>query len=527
MAELGGQIHWAWRCPRSSRNAFSCSARSLEAGAVIDGRGVRRSAQLALGFRSFSAGLRLRSPMACRCRSWRTPASPRRRLSLRLRAAAQRRQPADRRHLLRRRRRGGAGGTARQYPALRRGPRLGDPRGAARGAGRAAHRAVRRYRGVLGRARGVPQSGLSAALFHPPRAIRCPMRCAWPTTVALDRWDAGSLFAAIRDYSTLQWRRRASSACSIALFMAGPADRRWAVMQRFYRLREPLIQRFYAAELTHLDRLRIVSANLPCRWARRCGRWPPAICTRTDDEPGNRRCEAGGGDRCRFRRAGVGDPPAARRRPDDALLEKRDKPGGRAYVYHDRGFTFDAGPGDHRSAGVGRTLQRRRQAHGRLCRAAAGRPLLPAVLGGGRLQLRLRQRRAQLDRQIHALNPRDVAGYQRFLAYSRAVYEEGYVARHRALPVVSQHDRRRAAAAAGLAQRVYSMVAKFVENDRLRRALSFHSLLVGGNPFETSSIYALIHAGAPGRCLWFPRGGTGALVQGWSGCSKIWAAGWS
>src|SRR3546814_11734808 len=33
----------------------------------------------------------------------------------------------------------------------------------------------------------------------------------------------------------------------------------------------------------------------------------------------------------------------------------------------------------------------------------------------------------ELDRQIYALNPRDVAGYQRFLAYSRAVYEAGYV----------------------------------------------------------------------------------------------------
>ena len=47
------------------------------------------------------------------------------------------------------------------------------------------------------------------------------------------------------------------------LFMAGPADRRWAVMQRFYRLREPLIQRFYAANLTTWDRLRIVSGKPP------------------------------------------------------------------------------------------------------------------------------------------------------------------------------------------------------------------------------------------------------------------------
>src|SRR5690606_17686830 len=61
---------------------------------------------------------------------------------------------------------------------------------------------------------------------------------------------------------------------------------------------------------------------------------------------------------------------------------------------------------------------------------------------------------------------------------------------------------------------VYGTVARFVEDDRLRQALSFHSLLVGGNPFETSSIYALIHALERQGGVWFPRGGTGALVQG-------------
>ncbi|WP_312717217.1 lycopene cyclase family protein, partial [Stutzerimonas nitrititolerans] len=116
-----------------------------------------------------------------------------------------------------------------------------------------------------GEARGVPQSGLSAALFHPTTGYSLPdaVRLA-DHLVALDRWDAGSLFAAIRDYSTLQWRRRGFfRLLNRMLFMAGPADRRWAVMQRFYRLREPLIQRFYAAELTAWDRLRIVSGKPP------------------------------------------------------------------------------------------------------------------------------------------------------------------------------------------------------------------------------------------------------------------------
>jgi phytoene desaturase len=60
---------------------------------------------------------------------------------------------------------------------------------------------------------------------------------------------------------------------------------------------------------------------------------------------------------------------------------------------------------------------------------------------------------------------------------------------------------------------VYRTVSRFVKNEKLREALSFHSLLVGGNPFETSSIYTLIHYLERNWGVFFPRGGTGALVQ--------------
>ncbi|MCW8155375.1 lycopene cyclase [Stutzerimonas stutzeri] len=114
-------------------------------------------------------------------------------------------------------------------------------------------------------ARGVPQTGLSAALFHPTTGYSLPdaVRLA-DHLIALDRWDAPSLFDATRSYSLAQWRQRGFfRLLNRMLFMAGPADRRWAVMQRFYRLREPLIQRFYAAKLTTRDRLRIVSGKPP------------------------------------------------------------------------------------------------------------------------------------------------------------------------------------------------------------------------------------------------------------------------
>lgn len=198
------------------------------------------------------------------------------------------------------------------------------------------------------------------------------------------------------------------------------------------------------------------------------------------------------------------------------LLEKRDKPGGRAYVYYDKGFTFDAGP----------TVITDPTAIEELF-SAAGKSLkdyveLLPVSPFYRLcwedgtKFDYGNDQASLDRQIHALNPNDVAGYQRFLAYSKAVFKEGYL-KLGAVPFLSFRDMIQAGPQLARLQAwrsVYSMVAKFIENEKLRQAFSFHSLLVGGNPFATSSIYTLIHALEREWGVWFPKGGTGALVGG-------------
>jgi phytoene desaturase len=198
------------------------------------------------------------------------------------------------------------------------------------------------------------------------------------------------------------------------------------------------------------------------------------------------------------------------------LLEKRDKPGGRAYVYEDQGFTFDAGP----------TVITDPSAIEELF-ALAGRPmadyveLLPVapfyrLAWEDGTQFDYANDQAELDRQIHALNPGDVLGYQRFLAYSQAVFREGYL-KLGAVPFLSFRDMVRVGPQLARLQAwrsVYSMVSSFVEHDKLRQAFSFHSLLVGGNPFATSSIYTLIHALERQWGVWFPKGGTGALVQG-------------
>lgn len=196
------------------------------------------------------------------------------------------------------------------------------------------------------------------------------------------------------------------------------------------------------------------------------------------------------------------------------LLEKRDKPGGRAYVYEDQGFVFDAGPTvitDPSAIEELFTLAGKKMSD--YIEMLPVAPFYRLCWEDGH-HFDYVNDQESLDRQIHARNPNDVAGYQRFLAYSKAVFEEGYL-KLGAVPFLSFRDM--IAAGPQLARlqawrSVYSMVSRFIEDDHLRQAFSFHSLLVGGNPFATSAIYTLIHALERRWGVWFPRGGTGALI---------------
>jgi phytoene desaturase len=198
------------------------------------------------------------------------------------------------------------------------------------------------------------------------------------------------------------------------------------------------------------------------------------------------------------------------------IFEQRDQPGGRAYVYHDQGFTFDAGPTVITDPDSLRELF-----------ALSGRRLedyvdLSPVMPFYRLcwedgyVFDYSNDPALNDRQIRDKNPDDVEGYRRFLEYSEAVLREGYI-KLGTVPFLNFTDMVKAAPQLVRLQSyrsVYAMVSRFIRDEQLRQAFSFHTLLVGGNPFSTSSIYALIHALEKRWGVWFPKGGTHALVRG-------------
>jgi len=196
------------------------------------------------------------------------------------------------------------------------------------------------------------------------------------------------------------------------------------------------------------------------------------------------------------------------------IIEARDKPGGRAYFWQKDGFTFDAGPTVITDPDCLKELW---QLSGQdMAQDVTLDPVMPFYRlnwsDGTNFDYSNDDR--ALRQEIAKLDAGDLAGYERFLDYSAGVYREGYEKLgHVAFPDFASMIKAAPALAQYQAWRsVYSMVSSFVKNEKLREALSFHTLLVGGNPMTTSAIYALIHKLEKDGGVWFARGGTNRLV---------------
>jgi len=199
---------------------------------------------------------------------------------------------------------------------------------------------------------------------------------------------------------------------------------------------------------------------------------------------------------------------------DTTLYEGRDRPGGRAYVYHDAGFTFDAGPtvitAPHIFEDLFREAGRDLRDYVELLPVE---PFYRLVWEDGTVFDYNGDGEAMVE-QIRRLRPEDVAGYRRFVSYASRVFDAGYKDLA-ATPFLRFSDMVRVAPdlmRLRADRSVYKTVSRYVKEEHVRQALSFHSLLVGGNPYETSSIYTLIHYLERKWGVTFPRGGTGALV---------------
>lgn len=201
---------------------------------------------------------------------------------------------------------------------------------------------------------------------------------------------------------------------------------------------------------------------------------------------------------------------------DTTIVEGRDKPGGRAYFWEKDGFTFDAGPTVITAPEALRELwQLSGHDMDEDVKIVPVSPFYRLNWPDG-TNFDYTNDDTVLTAEIAKLDPAEIDGYRRFLAYSAGVYEEGYVklgtkafldfgSMLKAAPALAKYQAWRS---------VYSMVSSFVKNEKLREALSFHTLLVGGDPMKTSAIYALIHKLERDGGVWFAMGGTNRLIAG-------------
>ncbi len=121
-----------------------------------------------------------------------------------------------------------------------------------------------------------------------------------------------------------------------------------------------------------------------------------------------------------------------------------------------------------------------------------------------------------MRREIARFSPDDADAYDRFFARSRDIFKVGFEELGH-VPFARISDMARIAPAMARLEShrtVYGLVSKYVKDERIRQVLSFHPLLVGGNPFSVTSIYALIAFLERKWGVWYAMGGTGALVRG-------------
>lgn len=197
------------------------------------------------------------------------------------------------------------------------------------------------------------------------------------------------------------------------------------------------------------------------------------------------------------------------------VLEALDQPGGRARVFRQDGFTFDAGPTvitaphlvDELFGLVGR------DARDYFERVALDPFYRIHFHDGERFDYVGDEDR--LLAQIEALSPRDVDGYRRLAAEAERIFEVGF-ARLADRPFGSPRDMLRIVPAMVRLRSyrsVYGLVARYIRDERLRRAFTFEPLLVGGSPFRTPSIYLLIHWLERKWGVHFAMGGTTSIVR--------------
>ena len=198
------------------------------------------------------------------------------------------------------------------------------------------------------------------------------------------------------------------------------------------------------------------------------------------------------------------------------LIEKHPDLGGRARIFKKNGFTFDAGPtvitAPYLIEELFQLFDKKPEDYIKLT------PLkiwYRFIYEDGD-QFDYSGDEEEMKKQIKEINEDDVKGYEELVKFTKKIFDKGFteladVPFDKPLVMMKQLP---ALLKLKSYKSVYELVSTYIKNEKLRRMLSMHPLLVGGNPFTTTSIYGLILYLEKKWGIHYSMGGTGNIIKG-------------
>ena len=201
---------------------------------------------------------------------------------------------------------------------------------------------------------------------------------------------------------------------------------------------------------------------------------------------------------------------------DVTLVEKHEDLGGRARVFKKNGFIFDAGPtvitAPYLISELFELFNKKSENYINL------KPLKTwyrfVFEDGSKFDYSGDEE--FMKRQIELVSKDDIKGYEELVKFTKKIFDKGFIelseiSFDKPMTMIKQLP---ALINLKSYKSVYSLVSSYVKNEKLRRMFSMHPLLVGGNPFTTTSIYGLILYLEKKWGIYYSMGGTGNIIKG-------------
>ncbi len=198
------------------------------------------------------------------------------------------------------------------------------------------------------------------------------------------------------------------------------------------------------------------------------------------------------------------------------LIEKHPDLGGRARVFKKKGFIYDGGPTVITAPYLINELFELFKKDPKDYIELTPLKIWYQFIFEDKTKFNYSGDESDMKRQIGQINKDDVIGYEKLVDFTKKIFDKGFTEladvpfdkpffMMRQLPSLLKLKSYKS---------VYSLVSSFIKNEKLRRMLSMHPLLVGGNPFTTTSIYGLILYLEKKWGIHYSMGGTGNIIQG-------------